>query len=64
MEELKNQPAHLAARLRLALLVQGIDGNGRLGGFLSATHTQIDVDETVAGWRAAIAMLRAENELP
>jgi glutamate-1-semialdehyde 2,1-aminomutase len=64
MEELKAQPAHLAARLRLALLVQGIDGNGRLGGFLSATHTQSDVDETVAGWREAIAMLRAENELP
>jgi glutamate-1-semialdehyde 2,1-aminomutase len=63
IEALKNQPAHLAARMRLALLVQGIDGNGRLGGFLSATHTQSDVDETVAGWREAIWMLRAENEL-
>jgi glutamate-1-semialdehyde 2,1-aminomutase len=64
MEELKSPPAHLAGRLRLALLVQGIDCNGRLGGFLSATHTNSDVDETVAGWRAAIGMLRAENELP
>jgi glutamate-1-semialdehyde 2,1-aminomutase len=64
MEELKTQPAHLAARLRLALLVQGIDGNGRLGGFLSATHTGADVAEAVAGWREAVHMLRAENELP
>jgi glutamate-1-semialdehyde 2,1-aminomutase len=63
MEELKTQPAHLAGRLRLALLVQGIDGNGRLGGFLSATHTDADVAETVAGWREAIHMLRTENEL-
>jgi glutamate-1-semialdehyde 2,1-aminomutase len=63
MEELKTQPAHLAGRLRLALLVHGIDGNGRLGGFLSTTHTDADVAETVAGWREAIHMLRAENEL-
>jgi glutamate-1-semialdehyde 2,1-aminomutase len=64
LDELKSQPAHLAGRLRLALLVQGIDGNGRLGGFLSATHTRADVAQTVSGWREAIGMLRAENELP
>jgi glutamate-1-semialdehyde 2,1-aminomutase len=63
MEELKAQPARLAARLRLALLVQGIDGNPRLGGFLSATHTETDVQDTIAGWREAIGMLRAEHEL-
>jgi glutamate-1-semialdehyde 2,1-aminomutase len=63
MEELKDQPRHLAARLRLALLVQGIDGNGRIGGFLSATHTEDDVSEAAAGWREALRMLRAEHEI-
>ncbi len=63
MAELKSQPAHLSARLRLALLVNGIDCNGRLGGFLSATHTEADVAETIAGWREAVRMLRAENEI-
>lgn len=63
MAELKVQPAQLASRLRVALLVQGIDTNGRIGGFTSATHTDEDIVETVAGFRAAIAMLRAEGEM-
>ena len=50
--------------MRLALLINGVDSNPRLGGFTSATHTDTDVADTVAAYRAAIAMLRAENELP
>jgi glutamate-1-semialdehyde 2,1-aminomutase len=64
MEELKSAPAQLLARLRLALLVNGVDVNSRIGGFTSATHTETDVAETVAGFRAAVRMLRAEAELP
>jgi len=64
MEELKASPAHTLARLRLALLVNGIDVNGRIGGFTSATHTEADVAETIAGFQAAIEMLRVEGELP
>jgi glutamate-1-semialdehyde 2,1-aminomutase len=64
MEELKNQPPRLNNRMRLALLANGIDVNPRLGGFTSAAHTAADIAETVAAWREAIAMLRAENELP
>lgn len=63
MEELKSPPKHLASRLRVALLVNGVDTNGRIGGFTSATHTDDDVTETAAGFKAAIAMLRAEGEI-
>lgn len=64
MEELKAQPAQLNNRLRLALLANGVDTNPRLGGLLSSTHTDSDVAETVAAWREALAMLKAEGELP
>lgn len=64
MEELKAQPAQLNNRMRLALLANGVDTNPRLGGLLSSTHTDTDVAETVAAWREALAMLKAEGELP
>jgi glutamate-1-semialdehyde 2,1-aminomutase len=63
-DELKGGARSLVNRMRLALLVNGVDSNGRLGGFLSATHTATDVADTVAAYRAAIRMLRAEGELP
>jgi hypothetical protein len=40
-----------------------VDTNGRIGGFLSATHTHDDIAETSAALRSAIAMLRAEGEM-
>lgn len=63
MTELKAQPEELLRRLRLALLVHGVDVNGRIGGFLSATHGETEVDEAVAAFRGAIGMLREEGEL-
>jgi glutamate-1-semialdehyde 2,1-aminomutase len=63
MEEMKTHPPALSHKLRLALLANGVDTNGRIGGFLSATHTETDVADTVAAFGAAISMLRAEGEL-
>ncbi len=63
-EELKNPPQHTINRMRLAMLVNGVDLNPRLGGFTSCTHTSADVAETVAAFKESIRMLRAENELP
>ncbi len=62
-EELKRQPARLAERLRLALLLKGVDVNGRIGGFVSATHGAAEIAETAAAFREAIRMLRAEGEM-
>ena len=64
MEELKAQPKALVNRMRLALLVHGVDVGSRIGGFLSATHTQEDVETTAEAFRQAIRMLRQESELP
>ncbi len=64
MEELKSQPQKLNNRMRIALLVNGVDTNPRIGGLLSASHTAQDVSETVAAWREALKMLKAEGELP
>ena len=62
-QTLKAQPAELARKLRLAMLVQGVDFNPRLGGFLSSTHEPEDIDYTVTALREAIGMLRREGEL-
>jgi len=61
---LKAQPAELARKLRLAMLVNGVDLNPRLGGFLSSTHEAEDIDHTVAAFAEAIRMVRREGELP
>jgi glutamate-1-semialdehyde 2,1-aminomutase len=63
VEELKGGDKHLVNRLRLALLVNGVDPNPRLGGFTSATHGATDVADIVGAYREAIHMLRVENEL-
>ncbi|MEI7713152.1 MAG: aminotransferase class III-fold pyridoxal phosphate-dependent enzyme [Rhodospirillales bacterium] len=63
MAVLKSQPAGLSHKLRLALLVNGVDVNGRIGGFVSATHTADDVAHTAGAFREAVRMLKAEGEL-
>ncbi len=63
LEELKAQPQPLTSRLRLALLVNGVDVNGRLSGFTSIAHTQADADDAAAALAASIAMLRADGEI-
>ena len=63
MPVLKSQPAGLSHKLRLALLVNGVDVNGRIGGFVSATHTADDVAATAGAFREAVQMLKAEGEL-
>jgi glutamate-1-semialdehyde 2,1-aminomutase len=64
LEELKTQPKDLVNRLRLALLVNGVDVGGRIGGFLSCTHSAQDVAQTAAALRESIRMLRQDGELP
>lgn len=63
MDELKNPPARLVSRLRLALLVHGMDVNGRLSGFTSAAHNAADVADAANAMRESVRMLRAEGEV-
>jgi glutamate-1-semialdehyde 2,1-aminomutase len=64
LEDMKNQPKTLVNRLRLAMLVNGVDLNPRGGGLLSCTHTADDVANTTAAFREAVRMLKQEGELP
>src|SRR5262249_10556207 len=63
LEDLKNQPKALVNRLRLAMLLNGVDLNPRGGGLLACTHTATDVENTTAAFREAIRMLKQEGEL-
>ncbi|MBN9508147.1 MAG: aminotransferase class III-fold pyridoxal phosphate-dependent enzyme [Alphaproteobacteria bacterium] len=63
IEEIKNPNAHLVSRLRLALLLNGVDVNSRLSGFTSIAHDAADIETTAGALRESIAMLRAEGEL-
>lgn len=64
MAELKGADKTPVNRMRLALYLNGVDPNPRLGGFTSAAHSEDDIAETVAAYRAALRLLRAEGELP
>ena len=63
LEDMKNQPKDLVNKLRLAMLVNGVDLNPRGGGLLSCTHTGDDVANTTAAFREAVRMLQQEGEL-
>ena len=62
--ELVRNPPELAQKLRLAMLLGGVDLNGRPGGLISATHGEAELAATTAALAQAIALLRADGELP
>ena len=53
----------IAEKLRLAMMVNGVDVNGRSGGSLSIAHTESDLQRTADALRESIRMLRAEGDL-
>jgi glutamate-1-semialdehyde 2,1-aminomutase len=63
LDELKNMPARLVSRMRLALLLHGVDVGTRLGGFTSIAHDEDDIAETARALRASVRMLREEGEI-
>lgn len=50
-------------KLRLALLVHGVDISGKPGGTTSAAHTDADLEHTAEALRSAIDLLRSEFDL-
>ncbi|MBL8838320.1 MAG: aspartate aminotransferase family protein [Alphaproteobacteria bacterium] len=51
-------------KLRVAMLLHGVDLLGWRGGVMSAAHGDAEIDQTVAAWRASLRMMRDEGELP
>ncbi len=54
----------LLAKMRLAMLVHGIDLKGWRGGIVSSAHTQADVDLTLNAWQRSLRALKEEGDLP
>ena len=57
------QHAALVNKLRLAMMVNGVDFNSRPGGVVSATHGEAELDDTVAAMRNSLRMLKEEGEI-
>ncbi|MDX1527993.1 MAG: aspartate aminotransferase family protein, partial [Gammaproteobacteria bacterium] len=53
----------LVRKLRLALLLNGVDVSSKPGGLTSCVHSEADIEQTVQAFRRALAMLREEGEL-
>jgi len=59
-EMLKGRDEAMLAKLRLAMLNNGVDLKGWRGGILSSAHTQADIDLTLAAWRKSLRALKDE----
>ncbi|MEM8972324.1 MAG: aminotransferase class III-fold pyridoxal phosphate-dependent enzyme [Pseudomonadota bacterium] len=53
----------IGEKLRLALLVYGVDMASKPGGSLSAVHSDADLEHTAKAMRSAIHLLREDGEL-
>ncbi len=62
-ELLKESRPEMIHKLRLAMLVNGVDFSPWPGGQLSAAHDETDLDLTVAAFEESLSMLRREGEL-
>ena len=56
-------PAPIASALRRGMLNHGVDLMAGVGGFMSAVHTQDDVDLTVAAFETTVTEMQAEGML-
>ncbi len=53
----------LVRKLRLALLLNGVDVSSKPGGLTSCVHSDADIEQTAEAFRRALEMLRDEGEL-
>ncbi len=54
----------LLGKMRLAMLVNGVDLKGWRGGLVSSVHTQADIDFTLDAWQRSLRALKEEGDLP
>lgn len=62
-EELKTNPPGVVDKLRLAMMLHGVDLTGWPGGTISAVHDDNDMRKTVDAFAASLEMLGSEGEL-
>jgi glutamate-1-semialdehyde 2,1-aminomutase len=56
--------AGTANRLRLAMIIAGVDIMGAPGGLISAAHDDAAIDQTIEAFAAAVRLLQAEGDIP
>ena len=56
----KAKSAPMANKLRLAMLVAGVDIMGAPGGIVSATHGEREIEQTVQAFQQAVRWIQAE----
>jgi len=57
----KAKSAAMANKLRLAMLVAGVDIMGAPGGVVSATHGDREIEQTLAAFQQAVRLIKAEG---
>jgi glutamate-1-semialdehyde 2,1-aminomutase len=58
-----NRQAGVVHKLRLAMMINGVDLSGSPGGLTSATHGDAELEDTVSAVRKSVQMLRQEGEI-
>jgi glutamate-1-semialdehyde 2,1-aminomutase len=64
VESLKGRNEAMLGKLRIAMLVNGVDLKGWRGGIVSAAHTEADLAHTLEAWRKSLRALKEEGDLP
>ena len=59
----KQKNTATANKLRLAMLIAGVDIMGAPGGIVSATHGEREIERTVGAFQQAVRMIKAEAEI-
>ena len=62
-DELTANRPELLDKLRLAMLLGGVDLNPWPGGMTSSVHGPAEVEQTVSAFRQSLRMLKSEGEL-
>jgi glutamate-1-semialdehyde aminotransferase len=53
----------LVTKLRLGIIVGGVDMNSKPGGVMSCVHTDSDLEKTAEAVRSAVRMLKDEGDI-
>ena len=58
-----DRTAGIVHKMRLGMMINGVDLSSHPGGVISATHGEAELEDTIAAMRNTVRMLRTEGEL-
>jgi hypothetical protein len=58
-----DRTAGIVHKMRLGMMIHGVDLSSHPGGVISATHGEAELEDTVTAMRNTVRMLKAEGEL-